>query len=277
MLGSEFELLLGGKGTACVGTDREVDITDPAALGAFSRGKDIRWIINCAAYTAVDRAEDEPDLARKLNALGAGNIAGAAREIGAKMVHISTDYVFGGNGDRPWREGDPIAPEGVYAETKAEGEALVRGACPRLFIIRTAWLYGKHGPNFVYTMLRLMKEKDSIGVVADQRGTPTLAEDLAAFIFSLVSSDCEAYGTYHFTNEGETTWYDFAREIHRLGREHGLLERDCEIKALTTDQYPTKAKRPAYSVLSKEKCRTVLGVTPPDWKTSLAAFFEDIK
>jgi dTDP-4-dehydrorhamnose reductase len=280
MLGTELELRLKRDGIPFTGTDREVDITDPAALEAFARSRDLAgeplgWIVNCAAFTAVDKAEDEPELARKLNAGGAGNIARTARKIGAKMIQISTDYVFGGKGNRPWREDDPIAPEGVYARTKAEGEAFVREGCGEHFIIRTAWLYGKHGPNFVYTMLRLMKEKDSIGVIADQRGTPTRAADLASFIAGLIVSGSAACGTYHYTNEGETTWYDFAREIHRLGRSRGLLERDCVIKPLRTEEYPTKAKRPAYSVMSKDKCRAVFGVTPPEWKESLAAFFKE--
>jgi dTDP-4-dehydrorhamnose reductase len=275
MLGTELSEMFERKGLPFVGTDREVNILDEAALAAFAKGKAIRWIINCAAYTAVDKAEDEIELCTALNRDGPGNIARITERIGASFLHMSTDYVFGGDGYRPYKEDDPTGPTGVYGRTKADGETAAMTACTRTVIVRTAWLYGKHGQNFVATMLRLMKEKEAIGVVADQRGTPTWARDLAAAIVTILDSAEPHYGIYHFTNSGETVWHDFAMEIKRLGLAHGLLDRDCGIKALTTDQYPTKAKRPPYSVLSKEKIKAVYGVHVPDWKESLEKYFRE--
>ncbi len=279
MLGTELTHLFEVNKMHYVGTDREVSILDLEAMRTFTKDKDISWIVNCAAYTAVDKAEDEVELCRALNAQGPENLGTLAREIGARVLHISTDYVFSGTPflekgtPRPYREDDQTGPTGVYGKTKQEGERLLMAAALNSIIIRTAWLYGKHGNNFVYTMLRLMKEREAIGVVADQRGSPTWAYDLASAILHLINLPKEKLspGIYHYTNEGETTWYDFAREIYRLGREQGLLERDCVVNPLTTDQYSTKARRPAYSVLSKEKIKA-LGVTVPHWQDSLARF-----
>jgi dTDP-4-dehydrorhamnose reductase len=260
-----------------VGSDREVDILDPVALSAFAEDRKIEWIVNCAAYTAVEKAEEERELCRRLNAEGPENIARTARTIGAKMLHISTDYVFDGSGKRPYREDDQVAPTGWYGETKAEGEARLRASCPEHLIIRTAWLYGAAGPNFVYTMLRLMSTRDKVGVVADQRGTPTSAADLAETLVSVIKRPKTQYGTFHFTNLGEISWYDFACEIQRLGLEYGLLSRKCEISPLTTAEYPTKTRRPAYSVLSKEKIIADYGLKIPDWKDALAVFLRSIE
>ncbi|HPP99658.1 MAG TPA: dTDP-4-dehydrorhamnose reductase [Termitinemataceae bacterium] len=284
MLGTELALLLESQKIAFVGTDRDVSILDMEAMRSFVKNKTISWIINCAAYTAVDKAEDEKELCTALNAQGPENLGSLAREIGARVLHISTDYVFSGKPfleegkPRAYREDDPTGPTGVYGKTKAEGERLLMAAAPASVIIRTAWLYGKHGNNFVYTMLRLMKEREAIGVVADQKGSPTWAYDLATAILYLINMPKEKLnpGIYHYTNEGETTWYDFAREIHRLGRLYGLLDRDCVVNPLTTDQYPTKARRPAYSVLSKEKIKA-LGVRVPQWQESLARFIRDLQ
>ena len=284
MLGTELVLRCETLGIPFVGTDRDVSILDTDALRTFAQGKGISWIVNCAAYTTVDKAEEEEKLCHALNAEGPEHLGHVAKELGARLLHISTDYVFSGtpileNGrPRPYQEADPPDPTGVYGRTKAEGERRLREACPESIILRTAWLYGKHGPNFVYTMLRLMKERDRIGVVADQRGSPTWAYDLAAAILRLVAlpPDKLPPGIYHYTNEGETTWYDFAREIHRLGRQYGLLDRDCAINPLTTDQYLTKAKRPAYSVLSKDKIKA-LGVAVPPWNLSLEQFMTNLK
>lgn len=275
MLGTELSELLAREGMEAVGTDRDVSILDPASLAAFAAGKKIDWIVNCAAYTAVDKAEDEAELAEKLNAQGPENVGRLAAAIGARVLHISTDYVFGGMGSRPYREDDKLAPNSVYGRTKAEGEARLFAACPESVIIRTAWLYGKHGNNFVCTMLRLMKEKEKIGVVADQKGTPTWAFDLSQAIVAVLVSKEPHYGIYHFTNEGETNWHEFALEIQRLGLEYGLLPKPCEVAALTTAQYPSKAQRPAYSVLSKEKIKKTFGIEVPEWRRSLRDFFED--
>src|SRR5208282_5540900 len=168
MLGTELSMALAASGLEFSGTDRDVDILDPRAIGDFAAGKRIEWIVNCAAYTAVDRAEDEVDLCRAVNAEGPENLARVASASGAKIFHISTDYVFDGSGKEPYREDDLVSPIGVYGRSKAEGEGRIRSSCPEHVILRSAWLYGRHGPNFVYTMLRLMEAKEKIGVVADQ-------------------------------------------------------------------------------------------------------------
>lgn len=275
MLGTELSETFSALKIDFVGTDREVSILDEEALAAFVADKKLSWIINCAAYTAVDKAEDESELAFALNARGPANIARTAERIGASFLHVSTDYVFDGNGTRPYREDDPVGPTGVYGRTKAEGEAAALRECGRTVIVRTAWLYGRHGPNFVYTMLRLMRERDSIGVVADQRGSPTWARDLSRAISAIVTAKHPVYGVFHFTGGGETVWHEFAREIQALGLERGLLQKPCEIKALTTAEYPTKTRRPPYSVLSKDKIRAVYGVSVPDWKESLSLFIRE--
>ncbi len=272
MLGTELSNLLSCRGVPFVGTDREVSILDPAALEAFAAGKGIGCIVNCAAYTAVDKAETEEDLARALNAEGPENIGRLAANLGARVVHVSTDYVFDGNGKSPYKEGDPVNPASAYGRTKAEGEARLLAACPSAMIVRTAWLYGRHGPNFVATMLRLMAEKDELGVVMDQRGSPTWAYDLAVALTDLAVAEDAPSGAYHFTNDGETSWYDFAVEIQRLGRELGVLSRDCRVKPLTTAEYGSKTRRPAYSVLCKDRIKA-RGIPVPDWKASLRKYF----
>ena len=277
MLGSALCGAFESRSVDYVGSDREVDMLDPAALSAFAAGKQIEWVVNCAAYTAVEKAEEERELCRRLNAEGPEKIARTARAIGAKTLHISTDYVFDGSGRRPYREDDPVAPTGWYGETKAEGEARLRAACPEHVIIRTAWLYGSRGANFVYTMLRLMSTREKVGVVADQRGTPTSAADLAEAIVSVIKEPRTVCGTFHFTNLGEISWYDFALEIQRLGLEQGLLSRKCEIAPLTTAEYPTKAKRPAYSVLSKDKIVAEYGLKIPAWDEALEAFMRTVE
>ncbi|AEJ18692.1 dTDP-4-dehydrorhamnose reductase [Gracilinema caldarium] len=279
MLGTELTQYLQNQGLPVLGTDREVSFLDPDALSAFAQDKPIFWIINCAAYTAVDKAEDEEDLALRLNAEGPENLARLAQNIGARLLHISTDYVFSGtpqlqfDAPRPYREDDPTGPTGAYGRTKEAGERRVLAVAPSSLIVRTAWLYGAHGPNFVFTMLRLMKERDRIGVVADQRGTPTWARDLAAAIHGLITKPEVPAGIYHFTNDGECTWYDFALAIRDEARTLGLLDKDCTVNPLTTDQYPTKARRPAYSVLSKDKIKA-LGIPVPGWRESLVEFLK---
>jgi dTDP-4-dehydrorhamnose reductase len=277
MLGSEVAAALTEAGFEFVGSDRDVDILDPAAIAAFAAGKGVAWIVNCAAYTAVDRAEDEAELATRLNADGPENLARLAAAIGARILHISTDYVFDGSSERPYVEDDSVAPIGAYGRGKAEGEARVRSACVEHVILRTAWLYGKGGGNFVSTMLKLMGSKDRVGVVADQRGTPTYAADLARAIAAIVGSKAPRFGTFHYSNLGETTWYGFALEIKRLGIEYGILTKDCPIDALTTEEYPTKARRPLRSLLSKEKIRKAYNLEIPDWRESLALYLRDIR
>lgn len=274
MLGKELSALCDSAGIPYVGSDRECDITDVNALRSFAAGKDVKWIVNCSAYTAVDKAEDEETLAYAINATGAGNIAVVASETGAKLIHISTDYVFGGDGSRPYKEDDPVNPTGAYGRTKYAGEECVRKHCPSHIIIRTAWLYGRQGKNFVETMLRLFREKGFAGVVCDQRGTPTWAYDLASAIVFFIKHDFSGYGTYHFTDDGETNWYEFACEIRRIAVEKSIIKDDVRVNSLTTEQFPTRAVRPKYSVLDKTKIKTA-GVEVPDWKKSLARYMEN--
>jgi len=284
MLGTELSLLLEKTGVPFVGTDREVDITDTAALERFAQNRPVGWIINGAAYTAVDKAEDDVETCRRLNTLGAANIAACAKTIGARLIHVSTDYVFDGKGIaegtglRPYREDDATAPIGVYGLTKREGELAVIEKNPRSYIIRTAWLYGKHGNNFVHTMLRLMNERDEVNVVDDQRGSPTWAFDLASALLAVIktadSGKDVPFGIYHYTNEGNITWFDFAQEIYRQGREHGRIAKDCAVKPCTSAEYPAKVKRPAYSVLDKSKIKAALGIDIPAWDESLKEFLK---
>jgi len=284
MLGTELSLLLEKYGYSYIGTDCEIDITAPAALGDFirtqqDRKQQINWIINCAAYTAVDKAEDETEKCRKLNTTGAGNIASCAKSINAKLIHISTDYVFNGQGNKPYTEEDPTDPIGVYGLTKRDGEIKVFEENKNSYIIRTAWLYGKYGNNFVHTMLKLMKERDKIKVVNDQRGSPTWAFDLAETVIDFIkvgqTGKDVPYGIYHFTNEDEISWFDFAREIYNQGRALGILTKDCDVMPCTSSEFPAKVKRPAYSVLDKNKIKAALEINIPTWEKSLKEFLQN--
>lgn len=285
MLGSELTAVLQTAGVHLVTSDREVDIRSVEALRDFAAvsGPGIGWIINCAAYTAVDKAEDDIELCTQLNAEAPGSIGLVAQKIGASVIHLSTDYVFDGNGiagadgsPRPYREGDPIGPTGVYGRTKADGEAALQQACSQSVIVRTAWLYGQYGPNFVATMIRLMNDRESIGVVGDQFGSPTWTMDLSRAISAIVQSSQTRYGTYHFSGEGVCSWYDFALEIYDQGRQLGLISSECEIRKLSTSEYPTPASRPAWSVLDKTNIRTDYSIIPPQWQESLQQYLTQL-
>jgi dTDP-4-dehydrorhamnose reductase len=281
MLGAELSHVLESKGIPFIGSGREADITSvetfkQSACRGFFTNQDLKLIINCAAYSNVDKAEDDRDTAYALNTIGAENIAKYAASIGAKLIHFSTDYVFNGRGTRPYTEEDETDPLGVYGRTKRDGEAAVLQANPSSWIIRTAWLYGRQGKNFVETMLRLMNEKDEVKVVNDQRGSPTRAHDLVQvivlFIEKLSAGKDIPYGIYHYTDEGETTWFDFAAEIYKEAALTGILKRQCELKPCSSAEYPSKAIRPAYSVLDKTKIKKELHITIPHWKESLRGY-----
>ena len=276
MLGHDMVRGLDARGLAHVDTDAECDITDAGAVERFSAGNSIDWIVNCAAYTAVDKAEDEAERAEAINGRGPANLARIAAAHRARMIHISTDYVFDGEKTSPYTEDDPIRPQSTYGRTKALGESLLMEETAAYFIVRTAWLYGVHGKNFVSTMLRLMNEREEVMVVADQRGTPTFSRDLAEALCAVVESNSHAYGIYHYTNDGETTWHEFASLTYVWGRRSGLLHRDCVVRPITTDMYPTKATRPKYSVLSKDKIRRVFNLTIPSWQDALDRFLSEI-
>ncbi|MCQ2572625.1 MAG: dTDP-4-dehydrorhamnose reductase [Treponema sp.] len=275
MLGSEICRKLSEKNIQYVMSDIDVDITDITAIEKFAKAWSVSYIINCAAYTAVDKAESDVELATKLNDVAPGNIAKVAKKYGITVIHISTDYVFDGSGDTPRTEDMPVAPIGVYGVTKAAGERSISENTDKYYILRTAWLYGWAGRNFVYTMIKAMNTHDAVKVVADQKGTPTFAGDLADVIIKLVNNKNVPYGTYHVTDLGETTWWDFTNEIKKQGIEAGwVTNKDCVVNSCTTEEYPTPAKRPAYSVLSKDKIQKALGITLPDWKESLKVFLE---
>lgn len=243
----------------------ELDITDEAAVDAFVRDRAIDCVVNCAAFTAVDKAETSEELCDRLNHWAPGYLASAVARRGGAMVQISTDYVFDGTGCTPYREDAPTCPATVYGRTKLAGEQCVRERCPQSLVIRTAWLYSPYGNNFVKTMLRLGRERTELGVIFDQIGTPTYARDLAAVIFEALNQGIVP-GVYHFSNEGAISWYDFTKAIHRLA---GITA--CRVHPLHTEEYPAPAARPHYSVLDKTKIKQTYGVEIPYWEDSLAA------
>jgi dTDP-4-dehydrorhamnose reductase len=276
MLGQELSIELKEAGIEFIGSDREVSILEPDALKAFANGKGVSCIINCSAYTAVDKAEEEVDFAYALNRDGAANIADLAFDLDIPLIHISTDYVFDGTSSIPLAEDAATGPEGVYGASKLAGEEEIRSRCPKHFIIRTAWLYGRFGANFVYTMIKLMNKLKSLKVVDDQIGSPTWTRDLTGLISGIVKGKSEAYGTYHLSGEGECSWYGFASEIYKIGREKGLIESECFINPCTSEEFPTPAKRPAYSLMSKEKVKSTFSYDLRHWKKSLELFIEGI-
>lgn len=242
----------------------ELDITDKAAIERFVEENEIGGIVNCAAYTAVDKAESDPQLARKLNADAPAFLAEAVAKRGGWMVQVSTDYVFNGTKHTPYVETDEPCPNSIYGQTKLEGEQAVSKLCTNAMIIRTAWLYSEFGNNFVKTMIRLGREREQLGVIFDQVGTPTYAHDLATAIMTAIDKGIKP-GVYHFSNEGVTSWYDFTKSIHRLA---GI--NTCQVSPLHTAEYPTPASRPAYSVLDKTKIKDAYGIEIPHWEESLA-------
>jgi dTDP-4-dehydrorhamnose reductase len=279
MLGTEVESLLCEYNISHIVSGREADITDYNALKVFieSQGhKKIDWIINCAAYTDVDRAEDEPEVALRVNSIGVRNIAKVAQMLSSVMVHLSTDYVFNGKKESEYTEGDEPEPLGAYGRSKLEGERRVVESLKRYYILRTAWLYGSNGRNFVNTMLRLFREREAVDVVADQFGSPTYAKDLAEFILFLVRRSPCNYGLYHFTNLDKASRYEFAREIYEIGRRFGLLESEVMIRTVSSSEYPSRAVRPQNSYLSKEKILRTFGISIRKWQDALKDYLEEI-
>jgi dTDP-4-dehydrorhamnose reductase len=276
MLGTEVELLLKEYQMTYVATDCELDINNFKQLNDFSEEIDLSWIINCAAYNAVDQAEDNQETAFKVNAEGPRNIAHIARSKKASLIHISTDYVFDGTKETAYHETDIPNPLGVYGKSKLQGELNVIETIKKFFIIRTAWLFGKNGPNFVYTMLRQFEEKNDVKVVADQWGSPTYAPDLADFIIQIIQRVSMDYGIYHFTNEGRITWYQFAGAIYERAKAKGIIPNTTQLIPIETREYPTKAKRPLNAILSKEKTSKVFDLKLRPWQESLADFISKL-
>lgn len=242
---------------------QELDICDEQAVYAYVSEHKIDIIVNCAAYTAVDKAEDNVELCDKLNNIAPGYLARAAQANGAAMIQVSTDYVFDGTAHIPYTEEEPTCPASVYGSTKLAGEQNVMDHCEKAMVIRTAWLYSIYGNNFVKTMIRLGQERDSLRVIFDQIGTPTYANDLAQAIFAAINKGV-VRGIYHFSDEGVCSWYDFTIAIHRLA---GIAS--CKVKPLHTADYPAKAPRPHYSVLDKTKIKDTFGIEIPHWEESL--------
>lgn len=266
-LGSEIRELSSSYDDTFFFADKStLDITGKDAVQSFVYENNIDAIVNCAAYTAVDRAESEPELADKINRLAVKNLAQIAKEKGATLVHISTDYVFDGKNYRPYLEDDATNPNGVYGISKLGGEDEMVAINPKnSIIIRTSWVYSSYGQNFVKTIVRLAKERDSLGVVYDQIGTPTYAADLAKVILDILPKiQNDSVKIYNYSNEGVLSWYDFAKEIVKMSK------LGCAISPLESVEYPTPAKRPHYSLLNKAKIKKDFGIEIPYWKDSLS-------
>lgn len=267
-LGNEIQQLATQYADTCCFhfTDKdELDITDRKAVYQFVEQHAISIVINCAAFTAVDKAEDNAELCDLLNHIAPGYLAEAVASVGGTMIQVSTDYVFDGTACRPYREDDDTCPNSVYGRTKLAGEESVIRQCAGSMVIRTAWLYSTFGNNFVKTMIRLGREREQLGVVFDQIGTPTYARDLARVILLAVDRGIVP-GVYHFSNEGVTSWYDFTKAIHRLA---GIDS--CQVSPIHTEDYPVPAPRPHYSVLDKSKIKRTYGIDIPWWEDSLKA------
>lgn len=249
----------------------ELDITDAAAVLEMASNTKAEFIINCAAYTNVDKAEDDEQTAHLINCTATANLAAAAKQVGATLIHVSTDYVFDGCGCTPYTEEAAVAPTGAYGRTKLAGEQAVAESGCKHIIIRTAWLYSPFGRNFVKTMRTLTAEREHLQVVFDQVGSPTYAGDLADAILHIVEGGTrKAYGTYHYSNEGVCSWYDFAKEICEMS---GNV---CDIRPCHSNEFPSKVARPHYSVLDKTKIKTTFGISIPHWKESLAVCIKEL-
>ena len=269
-LGRDLMNELKRQGLEGIGVDvEEMDITDPEKCRSVIGQAGADAVIHCAAYTAVDAAEDQAELCRKINGEGTRNVAEACRDAGVKLMYISTDYVFDGQGTRPWEPDDERAPLNVYGQTKYEGELAIEELLDRYYIIRIAWVFGAAGKNFIKTMLRLGREKGAVSVVNDQVGSPTYTYDLARLLVDMVQT--EHYGRYHATNEGECSWYEFACEIFRQA---GL---EVQVTPVSSEAFAAKAKRPANSRMSKEKLTEKGFVRLPDWQDALKRFLKVIE
>lgn len=275
-LGNAMRLVASNSKDNYIFTDvAELDITDQAAVNKAVNDNNVNVIINCAAYTNVDKAEDDRELATLLNATAVGNLANAAKQAGATLVHVSTDYVFGGSqGNTPRSETEPANPTGVYGETKLQGEREIEKSGAKALIFRTAWLYSEFGRNFVKTMLSLTAEKPQLKVVFDQCGTPTYAGDLAAAIFHIVENRLfdGNEGIYHYSNEGVCSWYDFTKMIAEYAR-----HASCDIQPCHSSEFPSKVVRPSYSVLDKTKFKDTFALKVPYWTDSLKTCIKNLK
>lgn len=247
------------------------NILDIAVLKALFVKESPAFVVNCAAYTAVDKAEDEPELCESINAVGAANLARLCAEFSVTMIHVSTDFVFEGNVPYLLKETDLAQPINVYGKTKLQGELEVKALLKEHYILRTSWLYSEFAGNFVKTMLKLGAEREELNIIVDQVGTPTYAVDLAAAILAIIAVDQPAYGTYHYSNEGVTSWYDFAMSIFEIS------DTSVKVNPIPSSAYPTKASRPAFSVMDKTKIKTTFNLEIPHWRASLVKCIQLIK
>ncbi|OCX54539.1 dTDP-4-dehydrorhamnose reductase [Mucilaginibacter sp. PPCGB 2223] len=264
-LGQCLNYVAGQKGITGIifPSEAEANILDIELLTKLFAQHKPGYCINCAAYTAVDKAEDDVDMARKINRDGAENIAKLCAQFGVTMIHVSTDFVFEGNTAHPLVEDDIAEPVNIYGLTKLEGEQAISAVLREAYILRTSWLYSEYGNNFVKTMMRLGNEKDELRIIADQIGTPTYAIDLADCILNIITNDKQRYGIYHFSNEGVTSWYDFAMGIFDIAKIN------VKVYPVRTSEYVTRAIRPAFSVMDKSKIKKDLGIEIPYWRASL--------
>jgi dTDP-4-dehydrorhamnose reductase len=275
-LGRELQLT-AVSGVECIALTRaELDIGDADAVADCIAGHRPQLVINAAAYTAVDKAESEPEACRRINADGPRNLAIACAANDCRLIHVSTDFVFSGQSSRPYLAADATAPLGEYGRSKLAGEQAVIDAHPTALIMRTGWVYSRFGGNFVKTMLRLMTERDALGVVADQVGTPTWARALAQALWAAAAKP-RVQGIYHFSDAGVCSWYDFAVAIEEEGRASGILAGTTAVGPIQAAQYPTPASRPAYSVLDKTDTWNDLAITPIHWRAQLRAMLRDMK
>lgn len=250
--------------------EKDANILEVKALDSLFEKEKPAFVINCAAYTAVDLAEDQKDLAAAINETGAANLANTCKKHKATLIHISTDFVFAGNKVKLLTENDIAQPINVYGQTKLAGENAIAAILPHHFIIRTSWLYSAYANNFVKTMLKLGAERDELNVIADQVGTPTHAIDLASAIFHVISSAQQSYGIYHYSNEGVTSWYDFAQAIFQISKTN------VKVNPIPGSAYPTKAQRPSFSVMDKTKIKNTFNLTIPYWRDSLVDCIQEI-
>ncbi|MCR5437753.1 MAG: dTDP-4-dehydrorhamnose reductase [Treponema sp.] len=304
LLGKELGRQLKENKFHWVGTDTEVDITDVEALNRFEKSvetasyyisetsthqdKSIKWIINCASYTNVEQAEANQQEAQKVNTTGALNVARIARKIGAKLIHISTDYVYHGNRNKPYTEEMETEPVNYYGLSKLNGEIEIQKEMVQYYIIRTSWLYGFDGKNFVSTMLKLMNNENNLRVVDDQRGTPTFCGNLSKAIIALINKadnakeiigpkSAPSFGVYNYSDDGSATWYEYSCEIYKTAKKTGLINKECHIEPCSSADYNSLAKRPAYSVLNKDKIQKELKIKIPSWKHSLENYLKSLK
>lgn len=276
-LGSEIRKISGQfqELEFCFTDVAELDISNPVKVAGLLAGFNPDFLVNCAAYTNVDKAETDVATATLLNATAVGILAEQSAKTGCKMIHISTDYVFNGKGPRPYTEDDTVDPQSAYGKTKLEGEILCRNGNPESMIIRTSWLYSAFGNNFVKTMIRLGNERKELGVIVDQIGSPTNAADLARAILTIISSVAGGEkpfvaGIYHYSNEGVASWYDFTRAIFDIARIN------CLVKPIASEDYPSPVQRPPYSVMNKSKIKLIFGLQIPYWRDSLTVYFQEL-